>query len=260
MNTTLSSYTQEVTLPSKGYLNPEIPEGKIIQRCMMVADQKFIAGSNLSGSMVTRTLLERTIESPETVNVGNLTTADTLYLLFKLRSLSYGDKYRFRTRCPECGKKFEVELDLSTVAVNTLDEDYERSLEVVLPHAKDKVYTKFLTNNDLQSINDEMERRRRKFKDLKDDTDFVLRLATMIRRIELAVPTAAGDKVLDHPIDIQNYIEKLTDLDATAIASTTDNVSFGIYPLIEEKCPHCREYVDIRIDLGPGFFRPKYDV
>lgn len=259
MNTTLSSYTQEVTLPSKGYLNPEIPDGKLIQRCMMVADQKFIAGSNLSGSMVTRTLLERTIESPETVNVGNLTTADTLYLLFKLRILSYGEKYKFKTKCPECGKRFEVELDLSKITVNTLDEDYERHLEIVLPRAGDKVYTKFLTNNDLQAINDEMDRRRRKFKDLKDD-DFVLRMATMIRRIELKVPTADGDRVLEHPIDIQNYIEKLTDLDATAIMSTTDNVAFGIYPLVEEKCPHCREFVDIRMDLGPGFFRPKYDV
>lgn len=260
MNSTLSSYTQEVTLPSKGYLNPEIPDGKIIQRCMMVSDQKFLAGSNLSGSMITRTLLERTTESPEHLDVGKLTTADSFYLLFKLRSLSYGDIYKFRTKCPECGRKFDVELNLSTLLVNTLDEDFEKKLEVVLPRAGDKVYTKFLTNDDLQAINDEMERRRRKFKDLRDDTDFVLRLATMIRRIELATPTINGDTVLEHPIDIQNYVEKLTDLDATAIASTTDNASYGIYPMFEDRCPHCKEFVDVRLELGHGFFRPKYDL
>ena len=260
MSARISNYTQEVTIPSKGYLNPEIPNGTIVQRCMMVSDQKFLAGSQLRGSLMTKTLLERTIESPENIDIGKLTPADTLYLLFKLRVLSYGSSYKFRTKCPECGQKIDLDVDLSTLVVNTLEEDYEKHMEVVLPNAGDKVYTRFVTNDDMSMIEDEMERRRRKGRETTEDSEFVLRLASMIKKIELVTPNADGDKVLTHPIDIQNYLEDLTDLDATAIRASVDKVSFGISPLVEERCPHCREFIDVGITFGGGFFRPKYDL
>lgn len=253
-----SNYTQEIILPSKGYLNPEIPDGKIIQRCMMVTDQKFLSGSNLSGSTLTNALLERTIEYPKDLDIGKLTTADTLYLLFKLRILSYGEIYKTVSRCPICGERLELEVDLSKIEVNYLEEDYTKDLEIELPRAGDTVYTKFLTNDDIQYIKDEMDRRKRKY-GVVDDSDFILRLSTMISKVELKKANKDGDKVLTHPTDIQMYVEKLTDLDATAIISTTENIEYGINPLVEERCPNCRNYVEAPITLGAGFFRPKYD-
>ena len=254
----LSNYTQEVYLPSKGYLNPEIPEGKLIQRCMMVADQKFLSSANLDPSSLTNELLRRTIESPENIDIGRLTTTDTLYLLFKLRVLSYGDNYKFRTRCPECGKKFETSINLAELLVDTLEPNYEDAMKQTLPVSGDTVYTRFLTNDDVRTVKEELERRKRR--NPEDDSEFTLRLASMIRRVDLKKANSDGDKVLEHPIDIQNYVEHLTDLDATAIRATTDNIAYGIQPTVEVKCPHCKEYVDININFGAGFFRPKYDV
>lgn len=254
----LSNYTQEVILPSKGYLTPEIPDGKLIQRCMMVSDQKFLAGSNLNPDLMTKELLERTTNSPENIDIGSLTAADTLYLLFKLRILSYGESYKFRTRCPECGKKLDMNINLSELEVIPLDADYESKLKVKLPHAGDTVYTRLLTNSDLEIVKEEVARRLRR--NPEDNSDFVLRLAASIKKIELKKANADGDKVLEHPIDIQNYVEKLTDLDATAIRATTDSVAYGIVPVIEHKCPHCKNYIDVNIQFGAGFFRPRYDL
>ena len=141
MNKYESNFTQEITLPSLGLLNPEIPDGKLVQRCMMVADQKTLSGSNQSSGSAIHQLIQRTITSPESFDVANLTLADTLYLLFNLRILSYGNEYKFRTRCPECGKKIEVVLDLSQLSVETLSEDYYESLVATLPHRGDRVYT-----------------------------------------------------------------------------------------------------------------------
>ena len=100
-----SNFTQEIVLPSQGLLNPEIPEGKLVQRCMMVADQKFLAGSNQSAGSVIHQLIQRTTTSPEGFDVSKLTLSDTLYILFKLKIFSYGNDYKFRTRCPECGRR-----------------------------------------------------------------------------------------------------------------------------------------------------------
>lgn len=252
------NYTQEITIPTRGYLNPEIPEGKLVQRCMMVSDQKYIAGSR--GSNVEKNFIERTVVSPEGFDYGNLTVADSLFLLFKLRILSYGEKYKFRTKCPECGRKIDVEIDLSKLEVSYLEEDYEKRMVIQLPRTGDTVYTRILKNRDLADIESEIERRKKKQGDeIGNSSRFTLKLATMIKKIELREPTKDGDRVLTHPIDIQNYVDQLTDLDATAIASTTENLQYGIRPTVEYICPSCSEDIEVSIQFTPQFFRPKYD-
>ena len=250
MKTTDYNFTQEITLPSQGLLNPEIPEGKLTQRCMMVADQKFLSGSNKTANNALHQLIQRTIISPEGFDVSNLTLPDTLYLLFKLRILSYGKDYRFLTRCPECGKKIEVRVDLSTLPVETLEEGYEEHLEVTLPHRGDTVYTKILTNKELEDIETEIKRRKRRNPD--DESDYILRIVYSINKIKLA----KDGSELTHPIDLEKYVSSLTDLDALTIISARDSISYGITPTIEYVCPECGEYIDVNVQFSSSFFRP----
>lgn len=253
-----SNLTHEIQLPSKGLLNPEIPEGKIVQRCMMLSDQKFLAGSKLSGDLAIQELLRRCTETPENIDVSALTVPDSLYMLFKLRSLSYGDKYTFRTKCPECGSRIDVTIDLSELEVVYLEPGYEKNLHVVLPHKGDTVYTKLMTNRDFSEIEKDVRRMKKRFPDSQEDFEISMKLAAQIVRIKLQTPREDGTKELDNPIDILQYVEKLTDLDATAIKSTTENVVYGIRPTVEKVCPNCNEIIDVNVQFGPQFFRPKF--
>lgn len=245
-----SNFTQEITLPSLGLLNPEIPEGKLVQRCMMVADQKFLSGSNHSPGSTLQGLLSRTITSPEGFDVSNLTVPDTLFLLFKLRILSYGNEYTFKTRCPECGNRIEVTLDLSELPVTTLREDYEKDLVVTLPHRGDTVYTRVLTNEDLDEINKEVKRRKKRHPE--DDSEYTLRIAQSIEKIHLA----DTNEDITRPTEIEEYINALTDLDASTIIATRDSIAYGVAPTVEYVCPECREYIDIDVHFSGDFFRP----
>lgn len=251
-----SNFTQEITLPSQGLFNPEIPEGKLIQRCMMVSDQKFLSGSNQSAGSAINQLIQRTITSPEGFDVSKLTVADTLYLLFKLRVLSYGKDYTFRTRCPECGKKIDVSLDLSELPVEILEPGFEDNLIVKLPNRQDTVYTKVLTNEDTEEIDREIKRRKRRNKD--DDSEYILRIVRSIIKIELAKPNQDGKSELTGSLDIERYVSSLTNLDASAIISARDSITYGITPIIEYVCPECREYIDVSIQFSSGFFRPTF--
>lgn len=248
------NFTQEITLPSLGLLNPEIPEGKVIQRCMMVADQKFLAGSSLSPGAAINQLIQRTITEPETFDVSKLTLPDTLYLLFKLRVLSYGKEYKFRTKCPECGQKIDVLIDLSELSVKTLSEDYADNLVVTLPHRGDTVYTRLTTNQDTEEINKELKRRKRRNPD--DESEYILRIVNSIEKIELVEPNKDGKKVLTSSLDIERYVSALTDLDASTIIATRDSVEYGILPVVEYICPECGEYIDVNVNFSSEFFRP----
>lgn len=249
MTTELS---QVITLPSRGLLNPEIPGGELTQRCMMVADQKFLSGSNQSASSALHQLIQRTTTAPEGFDVSNLTLYDTLFLLFKLRILSYGDTYKFRTRCPECGQKIDVTLNLSELPVETLEEGFADDLVVTLPHRKDKVYTKLLTNRDHEDIAKEVKRRKRRSPE--DESEYILRIVASIEKIQLA----KDKSVLTHPIDIERYVSNLTDLDASAIIATRDKVVYGITPVVEYTCPECREDIDVSVQFSSDFFRPQF--
>lgn len=247
-----SNFVQEIVLPSKGLLNPEIPEGKVTQRCMMVADQKFLSGSNVSGGSQVRQLLQRTIKEPESFDVSSLSLPDTLFLLFKLRVLSYGTEYKFKTRCPECGSKIDLTVDLSELEVETLEEGFQDNLSVVLPNRGDTVYTKIMTNADMDEIDKEIKRRKRK--NPNDDSEYILRIVYSIEKIKLAKEKTE----LTHPIDIERYVNSLTDYDASAIIATRDDLTFGINPVINTVCPECHEDIEIAIAFSGEFFRPKF--
>lgn len=248
------NFTQEITLPSLGLLNPEIPEGKLIQRCMMVADQKFLAGSNQTPGSAINQIIQRTITEPEAFDVSKLTLPDTLYLLFKLRVLSYGKDYKFRTKCPECGQKIDVTIDMAELPVKTLSEDYAANLVVTLPHRGDTVYTKLTTNQDTEELNKELKRRKRRNPD--DESEYILRIVNSIEKIELADTNKDGKKILTSFLDIERYVAALTDLDASTIISARDSVEYGILPVVEYVCPECGEYIDVNVNFSSEFFRP----
>lgn len=247
-----SNFTQELILPSKGLLNPEIPEGKVTQRCMMVKDQKFLSGSSRTTDSPINQILQNTVTAPESFDISNLSMPDTLYLLFKLRILSYGSEYTFKTRCPECGSVIDVTVDLSAIEVNTLEEDYLKDLSVVLPHRGDTVYTKILTNADIEDMNREIKRRKRK--NPQDESEYILKIVYSIEKIKLKEDKSE----LTHPIDIERYIESLTDLDASAILAARDSVIFGIIPVVDTQCPECGSDIEVGIDFSGKFFRPSF--
>ena len=213
----MNNYSLEVTLPTMGLLNPEIPEGKVILRCMMASDKKFLAGTSADGDTIVRELLNRCVTSPEGFDSGKLIPQDLMFLLFKLRILSYGENYTFRTKCSECGKHITANIKLSDLIVHDLPADYEKSLSVVLPNAGDTIYTKFLTNDALDDVRNEARRMKRKFSSLEGDPEVTLRIAAMIEKIDLKEVNAAGDKELTNNVDILKYVEGLTDYDCIAM-------------------------------------------
>lgn len=243
------NFQQEITLPSRGYFNPEIPDGKVVQRCLMVSDQKFLSGSNMDSKKMLSDLIKRTTVTPEDLDSSNLTLGDTLYLLFKLRILSYGNEYKFRTRCPECGKKIEVTADLSELPVEFLEEGFEEKLVTTLPHSKATVWTSVQTNFDLEEIDKECKRRRKK--NPNDDSEYILRIAQSVRKIK----TAEG-KELTSRFDIERFVGGLTDLDAMTILAARDSVQFGILPTVEHTCTECRETIEVGVYFSGDFFRP----
>lgn len=252
-------YTEEVQLPSRGLFNPEIPNGMITLRCVELRDQKYLGGSKLVNSNKAIELVRRCIIKPENVVVENLTQIDIFYLLVKLRVLSYGPEYKFFSKCPVCGKTTEVVVNLSDLEVIQLENYNPNDMCVKLPRRGDTVYTHVQTQGDSEDVDKEVARLKAKFRDIDYDPEVTLSLAKIISKIELLKPDKDGNKVIDNPVDILNYVEGLTDLDALAIQSTMDDINYGVMPLITDKCQHCSSEITLPLRTTSEFFRPRFN-
>lgn len=252
-------YTEEVQLPSKGLFNPEIPNGMVTLRCIELRDQKYLAGSKLVRSNKAIELLRRCIVSPEGMNVEDLTQIDLFFLLVKLRVLSYGPEYKYYTNCPNCGKSTTVTVDLSKLDVAMLEDFNPNDLHIKLPRKGDTVYTRVQTQRDSDEINAEVSRLKSKYKDIDYDPEVTLSIAKIITKIELIQPDKEGNKVVDNPVDILNYVEGLTDLDALAIQSTLSDIDYGVIPVVTNECEKCGKEFSTMMKTTGDFFRPRFN-
>lgn len=144
--------SEEVTnLPSNGKLYP-ISSVRI--RPMTFADEKAMASARRNKEDAINTVLSRCVTG---ATVTDLVMMDKLFLLFKLRELSYGDTYSVLVNCTACNSENKLNFKLSNLPVNYLPDGFQTPIEVELPATKLKVKLKlprvsderFFLNEDL---------------------------------------------------------------------------------------------------------------
>jgi hypothetical protein len=122
--------TIEVELPSECRIyNLEDPGAPITLRPMNFEDEKVIVNAKKNQDP-TNIILERCLSN---VHVHELLSMDKLYLLMKLREISYGDDYKVNLICPACKAENPTTVKLSQLNVNPVPDDFTDPVEVMLP-------------------------------------------------------------------------------------------------------------------------------
>ena len=121
----------ELDLPSKNrfYTLPE-PSKPITLRPMTFEDEKSMLSKKNGGTDIINRLLTRCLSN---IEVQQLMQMDKLYILMKLREISYGPEYQVTINCPNCKAENNVKFELDTFSVNYADDDLTNPLKVHLP-------------------------------------------------------------------------------------------------------------------------------
>lgn len=148
-----------VDLPSRSkFYSLANPSEPISVRAMTFQDEKAMVSNRNVDIDIINTLLSRCVEN---VNVMELLLIDKLFLIMKLREISYGDEYKATITCPSCRKNNEVGFKLSELTVKYVPEDYcnphldhfpvlGKDVAIELPRVKDE---KYLTNVETTTTN-----------------------------------------------------------------------------------------------------------
>ena len=139
-----------VELPSHGVLyggitdDPDILEkGGIRVRPMTVHEEKILSTTRLVKSgqaldMVFANVIESKGIGGQPLDVSQLLSSDRVFIMLWLRSVSYGNEYKFNIQCPSCQQRFEHMVDLSNHPIKELDKENppEEPLTFTLPNFK----------------------------------------------------------------------------------------------------------------------------
>jgi len=125
----------EVDLPSECRVYElEDPDMPVTIRPMTFEDEKNIVSAKKEQDPV-NLVLQRCVTN---VKILELLPMDKLFLIMKLREISYGDDYNTLLICQECKAENPTTVKLSQLNVNPVPDDFEDPITITLPQlAKD---------------------------------------------------------------------------------------------------------------------------
>lgn len=247
-----SAVAETYTLPSKGLLYGENFGSDVTIRSMTTFEEKMRLGNQ--GFWKTMcAILDSVVTSPESFETKYMTLFDFYFLMYKMRTVSYGPTYKVNVTCPQCGKTEVCRINLDDLEVNYLDDSLKEPFMIgPLPRSGDTVECRFLRVID--SINNEKKAKEilSKNPNYIGDPQYILNRVSQIESIN-------GEKKT--PPEIQKYVEEMDAMDSAYFSQFYDKVTgdVGLVTLCTGTCSACGEELKFNLPFNSEFFRPTFD-
>jgi hypothetical protein len=216
----------EVDLPSECRVYElEDPDMPITIRPMTFDDEKSIVSAKKEHDPV-NLVLQRCVTN---IKVPELLPMDKLYLIMKLREISYGDEYNTLLICQECNAENPTTINLSQLNVNPVPDDFSDPIELELPQLNKKISVR------LPRVKDE-----RLFLDTETALNQLWRFVVDI------------DGHTDKSI-ISAVMDKLPLVDVRTILNTIKS-EFGVDTKIKFVCKECGGVSVVDLPIDANFF------
>jgi hypothetical protein len=214
-------------LPTNADTQVELPSGSIVKiRPITFEEEKQMVMVAKKGEDPSNLLIEKCVSD---IELSKILLIDKIYILFKLRELSFGSVYKFRMSCPACKEQQTISLDINQMPVTSLEGEIETS-EITLPMCKKDVVIK------RASLKDEVI--------LKDQTQLLDNLWRFIKKFDQ----------YDDPIVIQAVLSKLPAGDINKMVSEVMCEGFGISTEVMVRCSKCGHDSHMELPLDKNFF------
>jgi hypothetical protein len=216
----------EVDLPSENKVYTlEDPAAPITIRPMTFEDEKRIVGAAKNQDPVNMILQRCTTN----INIADLLSMDKLFLIMKLREISYGDSYQTLLICQHCKAENPTTVKLSNLNVNPVPDDFVDPVEILLPSINKRARVR------LPRVRDEK---------LFENTEEAL---SQIWRFVVDI-----DGHTDRAI-VSRVLEKLPIRDMRGILNAM-NTEFGVDTKVKFSCTSCEEVSVIDLPIDANFF------
>jgi len=243
---------ETIPLPSRGLLyknvtdDKDILNGFIKMYPMTVKEEEILSTSKfLKNGTATRMILDRCIVSD--IDAKDILLFDSNFLMFYLRSISYGDSYEFDIKCESssCERKFKHEVKISKLEFDELD-NIKEPINVKLPNSKFTVsfiLPRLVHSEELIIKNKNIE----KSSDEEDSSLVDNLLITTVKIID-------NNKEEVDEKDWKDFYESIIGKDRATLKEASE-FSANIDKIDHIVCPYCETEQSFNIPIGLDFFR-----
>lgn len=216
----------EVELPSECRVyNLEDPGAPVTLRPMTFEDEKALVSARKDQDPV-NLVLQRCSTN---IKIPDLLSMDKLYLIMKLREISYGDDYNTLLVCSHCKAENPTTVQLSELNVNPVPDDFEDPVTIMLPTIKKEVKVR------LPRVRDE-----RLLMDSEEALNQIWRFVTEI--------DGHTDKAIIAPV-----VDKLPLKDVRTILNAI-KTDYGVDTKIKFECDNCGGVTIVDLPIDTNFF------
>jgi hypothetical protein len=217
---------QVVDLPSKSkfYILKDPSEGVKV-RPMTFSDEKAIVQANGRDSI--NILLSRCVEN---LDINQLLQFDKLYLLMKIREVSFGGEYTVDVVCNSCSMHNSVTFDIQSFKNNQIPDDLEDPREVMLKGIGKPAKVRFPRVQDEPYIVD------------------ASKIMDNLWRFVMEIGGSTNKAV------ISKVIQKLPSKDVHTLMNDIFGTEYGIQTKGQFKCDGCNNIQITELPIGTDFF------
>lgn len=215
-----------ITLPSEGRFYDGNPKTVTITP-IKFEDEKFLAANLKNKTNPINVLMSRCVKN---LSIENLIIIDKLYILLKIREISYGESYPARITCGHCNADSEIKIDLTQLIVKEIPQDVSDPREITLPKLKKKAKVRFPRVSDEVYLNTQEQVYSNLWR-------FVVEL----------------DGISD-PVFISKALPKMQIMDIKFIINNVMRQDLGLDPKFLFACGHCGEQTEMAVPINENFF------
>lgn len=244
--------TEEYKLPSLGKIyNVQVNPVVKLSSMLTEHEMKRLSPSERPYKTLCEIIDDCLVENPG-ISSYDMCMADYIYLLQKLRVVTYGKNYKVTSKCPFCSTESQHIIDLDELEVTYYNNDFSEMSTFILPKTGKEIKLLMQTPrmNDEVTIRSKEQKRRTKGSD--GDSAFLYTL-------QMIVDTVDGQKL--DIIKSEDFLRKLPMLDTNSIIQHANKLveSFGVQNTLDLTCPFCGLDYTSSFRVGPDFFRPSLD-
>lgn len=245
MNYTIA---ESFTLPSEGKIYSKLisPQIKLrsmttkeeMQRVSHSADKQFEGLCSIIDACM--------VDNPG-ISSYDMCLGDYQFLLYKLRTVTYGSEYNGAAICPYCGSTNECTFSIDDLPIKTYTDEVEKYHEFELPVSHDIVKIRMRTPRMLDMINSKVT----EYKAKQASAD-----STLLYSIQMVIDTINGES--PNPVYFTEWIKNLPMKDTNTIVNYSDKLDsmIGIDTKLFYKCDVCGSTFPSYLKQDQEFFRP----
>ena len=234
-------------LPSGGKFyqdadDEDLRNGIIHLHPMSLSEEEILTNkAYIKNNSLFRVLFDACMDSNYPAN--KILSFDSLYIMYVLRQISYGDDYHFNIKCDDCGEEHEVEINISDIDWKELDADVKEEYEIKLPVSKFTVT--------MLPIRRGMEEQQEIIKKKNKDSPFLTDQTAILYSNTTSIKDASGEEL--PPGEWLEFYAALPTRDKNEINKTFK--PFAQNPKITITCPNCGNVMTMSVPMEADFFR-----